>query len=148
MKIKIITMLLALSAVLRAQIAAVTPAPKVVIWTGSGIIFAPLPTGWNLAVDATGNAVLTPPAFQPPTLVDDWQQLTAAQTAFQLKCSAPVNLRIYRNGLRQHVSFDFDVTGVTVTFRAAATPQVGDTVELEYACSPTATAGTGSTKAN
>src|SRR4051794_34787000 len=128
MKTKIIAILLTLAAVLSAQTTAGTIVPKFVIWTGNGIIFAPFPSGWTLKMDGNGNATLTPPMFQPPTLIDDWQQLAASQATFQLKCGAPSNLRAYRNGLRQHEGFDFDVNVATVSFRAAATPQPGDTI--------------------
>lgn len=43
-----------------------------------------------------------------------------------------LSLKLYRNGMLQKAGFDYDLAGKTVTFVAAAVPQVGDTLVGDY----------------
>lgn len=45
---------------------------------------------------------------------------------------APIQVQVYRNGIRQKNNFDFTLLGATFTFLAGAVPQPGDTVFADY----------------
>ena len=122
----IVAVMLLCCGVLWAQ---VTSAPKLMVWTSSGVVFVPLPPGWSISFSPQGV-----PSLGVGQSHDDWQQLPAAQSVFALGCS-PVGLAVHRNGLKARAGFDFDLANSTVTFRDVAAPQIGDTVEFEYGCS-------------
>lgn len=57
-----------------------------------------------------------------------------ANVAFTIgNAPSPVSsLHLFRNGLLQKVGFDYTLSGSTITFLSAATPQAGDTVVGSY----------------
>jgi len=57
-----------------------------------------------------------------------------ANVAFTVATApSPVSsLHLFRNGLLQKVGFDYSVSGASITFLTAATPQPGDTVLASY----------------
>ena len=57
-----------------------------------------------------------------------------ANTAFSISSApSPVSsLHLFRNGLLQKVGFDYTISGTSVSFVSAATPQPGDTVLASY----------------
>ena len=57
-----------------------------------------------------------------------------ANVAFAISAApAPASsLHLFRNGLRQKAGFDFSLSGSTITFVFAATPQPGDTILVSY----------------
>jgi hypothetical protein len=52
------------------------------------------------------------------------------------------SLAVYRNGILQKATFDYDLTGSTIHFVVAATPQPGDTLLASYRTSPDDDSGT------
>ncbi len=74
---------------------------------------------------------------QSMTLVDNEVPggvINSTNTIFTLATAPnPVgSLHLYRNGLRQFSTLDFNLVGVTVTFTVVATPLTGDTLLADY----------------
>jgi hypothetical protein len=85
-----------------------------------------------LRVDGTSAACTVPTNFvdaeSPGGVVD------GSNTTFTL-AGAPspaTSLHLFRNGVRQKAGFDFTLSGSTVSFVSAATPQPGDTLLADY----------------